>query len=168
VPYSDPSNIEWIKWVLDLKQPKTVLDIGAGAGKYGRLVKEVLPDAEVTGVEIWGPYVKQFGLDEIYDTVHICDARIYPFFSYDMVFLGDVLEHMTRSEATDIWRKVSRSAKYAVVSIPIVHFPQGDFEGNPFEIHVEDHWTHDEVLEYFPGITGYQLFEKTGIYIAEF
>jgi hypothetical protein len=168
VPYSDPSNVEWIKWALDLKQPKTVLDIGPGAGKYGKLVKEVLPETKTTAVEIWAPYVKKFGLENIYDTVHICDARIYPYFSADMVIFGDVLEHMTKAEAGELWRQAMRSAKTAILSVPIIHFPQGDFDGNPYEVHVEDHWTHEDILEFFPGITGYQLFEVTGTYIGEF
>lgn len=168
MPFSDISNTEWIKWVLDIKKPKTVLDIGPGAGKYAHLVKEVLPDTHITGVEIWAPYVKEYGLEYFYDTVHICDARIYPNFNFDLVIFGDVLEHMTRAEARELWMKASREAKSAIISIPTIHFPQGDIEGNPYEIHVEEHWTHDEILEFFPGITGFQNFEVTGTYIGEF
>ncbi len=169
MPYSNPENIEWVTWALELKQPKTILDIGPGAGKYGKLAKETLPNVETTCVEIWAPYVSKFSLHDIYDVVHISDARIYqPQFVYDMTILGDVLEHMSRAEAVALWKKTMRYSRSAIISIPIIHYPQGDFDGNPFEVHVEDHWTHEEVLNYFPGITGYRTFDTVGVYIAEF
>ena len=169
MPYSDMSNIPWIEWALEKKMPKTVLDLGVGAGKYGKIVKKVLPESLVVGVEIWAPYVAEFNLNKIYDKVHICDARIYPDFNYDLVFLGDVLEHMTKDEAIDLWRKVSKQAKTAILSIPIINFPQShEHGGNPFEDHIKDNWTHDEVMTSFAGITGYRTFQVTGVYIAEF
>ena len=169
MPHSDMSNVPWIEWALEIKAPNTVLDIGVGAGKYGKLVKKVLPKALVVGVEVWAPYIEEFKLDRIYDRVHICDARIYPDFNYDLVFLGDVLEHMTKDEAIELWAKVSKQAKTAILSIPIIEFPQGHEHGeNPFEDHVKDNWTHDEVMSSFGGITGYRLFKVTGVYIAEF
>lgn len=168
MPYSDSANIEWIKWAVDLIRPHTVLDIGAGAGKYGRLTKEVDSSIYTTGVEIWAPYVKQFDLESIYDQVHICDARIYPNFKYDMVFMGDVLEHMTKEEALTLWTKASKEAGVAVLSVPIIHFPQHEYEGNPYEIHVKEDWSHDEVMATFPGITAYRTFDVTGIYMGDF
>ena len=168
MPYSDPSNILWISWVLNEVNPNTVLDIGAGAGKYGKLTKEFNPDIKTTAVEIWAPYVKQFDLESIYDQVHICDARIYPDFKFDLGFLGDVLEHMTKAEAVELWEKVSKEALVAVLSVPIVHYPQGEYENNPYEIHVKDDWTHEEVMKTFPGITAHRTFDVTGIYMADF
>jgi trans-aconitate methyltransferase len=163
------SNIPWIEWALETKLPNTILDLGAGAGKYGKLVKKVLPKSLVVGVEIWAPYVEEFNLNKIYDKVHICDARIYPDFNYDLVFLGDILEHMTKEEAVELWDKISRQAKTVILSIPIIKFPQKHEHGeNPFEDHVKDNWTHEEVIASFLGITGYRTFKVTGIYIAEF
>ena len=168
MPYSDNSNVEWIRWILDLHKPTSAVDLGAGAGKYGKLIKEVLPECHVTGVEIWGPYIKEFDLESIYDKVIICDARIFPKFDRDLVIFGDVLEHMTSNEAIAIWEKVSKQAKFAIISIPIIHYHQDEYAGNPFEAHVDPDWNHERVLESFSGITGYQLYPETGVYFAEF
>ena len=168
MPYSDNSNTEWMRWLLEQLQPQSIIDIGAGAGKYGQLSKEILPGCHTTAVEIWAPYAIQFGLDKIYDRVDICDARIYPFQEVDLVIMGDVLEHMTKEDALALWERISKVAKNAVISIPIVHYPQDEYEGNPYEIHIEDHWTHEKVLESFAGITGFQVFPVVGCYAAKF
>ena len=48
--------------------PRTVLDVGAGYGKYGVLLREYLdPTPEVWGVEAWPPYVDAHRLAGIYD-----------------------------------------------------------------------------------------------------
>jgi SAM-dependent methyltransferase len=168
MPYSDKSNIEWFKWALEILQPKTVLDVGAGAGKYGSLVKELLPNAQVDAVEIWAPYIKEFELEKIYNKVYICDATIFPNYKYDLVIFGDVLEHMSKMDAMYVWSRAQSEAKSALISIPIIHFPQGESHGNPYEEHVEDHWTHEDILNTFSGITGYRQFQVTGTYLAEF
>ena len=168
MPYSHPENIEWVKEVLLKLNPKTITDVGPGAGKYGSLIKEVLPESHTTCVEIWAPYVERFNLGEIYDSVVISDARIYQNWNCDLVILGDVLEHMSEEEALSLWHKISQIAKYALIAIPIIHYPQGASEGNPFEAHVDDHWTHERVIAAFPQITEQQVFGITGSYLANF
>jgi hypothetical protein len=168
MPYSHPENNDWVRDVLTRLNPKTITDVGPGAGKYGSLVKSILPEAHLTCVEIWAPYVERFGLGEIYNSVIISDARIYSGWDCDLVILGDVLEHMSEAEALSVWRKISQMAKYAIIAIPIVHYPQGPSEGNPFEAHVDDHWTHERVMAAFPQICEQQVFEITGSYLADF
>ena len=151
MPYSDDSNIGDIQRLLEEYQPKSVLDIGAGAGKYGRLVKRVLPETTtVHAVEVWGPYIKEFSLNEIYAKIYMMDVRnvsqdVYDL--YEFVIFGDVLEHMTKDEAVRVFDKVNSSA---IISIPIVHWPQGHEHGNPYEEHVKDDWSVQEVLDTFP------------------
>jgi len=59
-------------------------------------------------------------------------------------------------------------ARHALIAIPIIHFPQGEEYGNPFERHVKDDWTHQEVLDTFPYITEYTVGQVTGAYWAVF
>lgn len=87
---------------------------------------------------------------------------------YDLVILGDVLEHMTVEESVALWELIKSQAKAAMISIPIVHFPQGHEHGNPYEEHIVDNWTHESVMSTFTGITGYRTFDITGSYVAEF
>lgn len=168
MPFSDPSNVDWFKWLVGEINPKSVVDVGPGAGKYGSLIREVSPETATTAVEIWEPYVATYGLANIYDKVVVADARDFEDYDVDLVILGDVLEHMSRVEAVTLWNKVRSKAKAAMISMPIIHFPQGCEHGNPYETHVEDNWTHEEILATFEGITGHTTFQVTGTYIAEF
>jgi hypothetical protein len=36
-----------------------------------------------------------------------------------------------------------------IVSIPIGHYPQGEYEGNPHEAHITDNWTPEALIETF-------------------
>ncbi len=171
MPWSAEENKPWIiEQMLEL-DPLSVLDVGAGAGVYGRLVRQSLPNVtKLDAVEIWTPYVSRFGLDKIYDEVFLDDIRIrsFPPSSYDVVIMGDVLEHMTKLQATLVWNHMLGVANKAVImSVPIIHYPQGHAEGNPYEEHVKDDWTAGEVLDSFMGITDYNTFDVTGVFIAD-
>ena len=83
----------------------------------------------------------------------------------DVVILGDVAEHMTAEDASLLWDRASAAARKAVyLSIPIIHYPQGEIEGNPHEHHVVDDWDHDKVLAAFPGISEWWLGSEVGVY----
>jgi hypothetical protein len=45
--------------------------------------------------------------------------------------------------------------------------PQDAVGGNPFEIHVKDNWTHQEVLVSFPNIIKFGTTKKIGVYWIE-
>jgi len=168
MPFSHEENIEWVREILLEISPKTIIDVGPGAGKYGRIIRECLPSSHTTCVEIWAPYVEKFQLAQVYDSIQICDARIYRDWDCDLVILGDVLEHMSQDQALELWRRVSNSARFAMIAIPIVHYPQGSSEGNPFEAHIEDHWSHERVMSTFSNIVSHKVFEITGTYLAQF
>lgn len=168
MPYSDNSNENYIRYILKNLKPKTVLDVGAGAGKYSYLVRSCLQNVSIDAVEAWEPYIDQFDLHSRYDNIFLQDVRETTNFNYDLVILGDILEHMTKEEAQDLWDKISKQAQNAIISIPIIHFPQGHYEGNPYEEHIKDDWTHEEVLSSFSNIKEYDVYEITGTYLAKF
>lgn len=144
----------------------SVLDIGAGAGTYSDLLRPLLPRATFTGVEIFEPYVGRFNLRRKYDNLILGDALTLDFEQHDLVILGDVLEHVEYDQALELWDKVRRLAKRAVLlSLPIVVYEQGCVGGNEHEAHLY-HWKHNELLETLPGI--YQSFAGTeiGCYLA--
>ena len=120
------------------------------------------------GIEAWEPYVEKFQLKERYNNLFIKDARDHENFDYDIVIFGDVLEHMPEKDAVKLWDKMSKQARYAIISIPIIHHPQGPYEGNPYEVHHEEDWNTDRVLEKFNGIIEHKEFQVTGTFIAKF
>jgi hypothetical protein len=161
-----------LSWITS-RNPRSALDVGAGSGTYGKALRDAMPARKpyMIGMEVWHPYIDRFGLPSIYDLVLHRDARSLPLDEWpraDVVILGDVLEHMAEADAVRVWNLARAAARKAVyLSIPIVHYPQGPEEGNPFETHVVDDWSHERVLATFPGITWHWQGTIVGRYEAE-
>lgn len=161
MPFSSSCGKGHIKRIVNKLKPKTALDIGVGAGTYAKM----FPHLEWTGVEIWGPYIEQYGLRDLYPTLHNVDAREWePTQQYDVVFCGDVLEHMTAQEAKALLDRLKYPTT-VIISIPIGHYPQGEYEGNPYERHVTDNWTVDEFHSVF-GVSQYHVVDgDIGVFV---
>ena len=145
---------------------RQILDVGPGAGNYSRLLRPVLPEAAWTGLEIWEPYVERFCLADYYDRIVLADVRNWdPDCDYDLVLMGDVLEHMQKSEAQECVQRFLDHTQLLLISIPIVPMPQEAFDGNPYEVHVKVDWSDEEVLKSFPNISMAFAGEEIGVYL---
>ena len=174
MPKSSNSGKRWIKnTVLEIfNKPMKILDVGCGRGTYKRLFKDIpfMYQSNWTGVEVWEPYIELFSLKSVYNTILNEDARKLNWNKlgiWDLVFMGDVLEHMTKQEAQHLVDQCLPNTKYIVISIPIVHMSQGAEHGNPYEIHVKPDWTDQEVLESFPNIIKHHKEGKIGVYLLK-
>ena len=137
MPFSSDRGKAHIKRIVNKIKPKTALDIGCGMGTYARL----FPDLEWTGVEIWEPYIEKYDLKSLYPTLHSVDAREWiPTQKYDVAFLGDVLEHMTVTDARYVLERLRECSETVIVSIPMGYYPQDAYEGNPHEEHITHNW----------------------------
>lgn len=170
MPDSNPETKPWISEQIYKIKPKNVLDVGAGKGLYLNLLYDVLgkDNVHVTAIEIWEDYIKFFMLKMRYDNLIHDDVRNIDNFNYDLVILGDILEHMSKEDAIAIWEKVSKQAKYAIIAIPIINHPQEAINDNPYEIHVKEDWSTEEVLDSFYGIIDHAEFSVCGAFIAKF
>lgn len=148
--------------------PASVLDVGAGMGTYAKILYPFIPNLIIDAIEVWQPYIEKYQLKDKYRNVYAIDARKHNDYNYDLVIFGDVLEHMPKDDAIQLWEKVSQQAQFALISIPIVHMPQHIIDGNPYEVHEEEDWSVESVLEEFKGIVEYKAFAETGIFIAYF
>lgn len=152
---------------------RTILDIGPGEGTYYELLKDV-PDIRLEGIEVWAPYVTQFNLQDKYNRIYIGDAYYFDFEAlgyFDMVLLGDVVEHLPHEQGVILINKAAYQSKYVMVSLPIINYPQGtSFDGNWFEAHLEQYSNERitelitnegwEILESFQGqIIGHYIFK---------
>lgn len=174
MPRSDKEGKNEIaEWCRELTDIKKIVDIGAGSGTYAKMFRKLrlFQDATLVGIEAWEPYIEEYALKERYHEVILSDVRKVDFSAlapFDLVIMGDVLEHITKEEAIEVVNAVSKITRYAIISIPIIHYPQDEYEGNPYEVHVKDDWSHKEVLETFSN------FEKTfegkviGCYLLRF
>jgi predicted TPR repeat methyltransferase len=127
----------------------------------------MLRSAHWTGVEVWGAYIEEYNLKDRYDYLINDDIRKLDFFkigNFDLCFLGDVLEHMTKEESIAVVDNVLTYCKHVIISIPIVYMPQGAFENNPYEIHIKDDWSDEEVKSTFSYIKDSAAVSKIGVY----
>lgn len=163
MPFSSQSGKASIRWVMSkIPAPKTALDVGCGSGTYAKM----FPNIEWTGVEVWEPYVEKYSLNSLYKTLFVQDVKAWDSDDhFDVCFLGDVLEHMTAEEAMLLHTKCRRLADTVIISIPIGHYPQDEYEGNPYERHVTDNWTDEKVKENFGNPTWSVIDGEIGVYV---
>jgi len=141
-----------IQKILKTISIENILDIGAGEGTYLNLYKSLVPTAHWTAIEVWSNYIEKYSLKEKYDVVINRDVRQIQEFGLshmDLVFAGDVLEHMTKEQAVELVDHILTNHKSLIISIPVVHMPQGEFEGNPYEEHIKDDWSDNEMKQTF-------------------
>lgn len=164
-PFIGTSALEGKRFVYGIFQslkPQKGLDIGCGSGTYARL----FPELDWTGVEVWEPYVAKFSLDRLYERFILADAREWePDDYYDVAVAGDVLEHMTAEEAVALMEKLKACADTVIVSIPVVHYPQDEIGGNPYERHVVEDWSVQNVIAAFGWPEWHGVEKPVGIFV---
>lgn len=138
MPYSSGTFDEEVATIIRAMSPSTVLDIGAGAGRYGHLIKKVSPQAHVTALELDAEYIARFQLRQVYDVVRQDDVE--SLFrnvdtEYDLVILGDVIEHLRKSVGIDLLNFLVYRSRRILVIFPL-RYRQGAFEGRSQEAHI--------------------------------
>lgn len=162
MPFSSERGKDSIKKMVSRVPHAKILDVGCGSGTYALM----FDDAQMTGIEIWRPYVEKYRLDRLYDHLIVADARNWdPDGHYDVAIAGDVLEHMDVVDAKHLLKTLRACSDTVVVSIPLGHYPQGEYEGNPHEIHVTDNWTHEGVVAAFGEPDWHSIDGEIGVYI---
>ena len=140
----------------------SILDIGAGCGTYGTLLKGFFE--YIDGVEAYEPYIKKFDLDKVYNNIFCIDALDVNLMPYDYIIMGDIIEHLTVMEAKILTTRIHRADKKMMVAIPYM-MPQGAVGGNNYEIHRQDDLTHKLFLERYPMMHNLFKNEHYGVYI---
>lgn len=118
--------------------PNSVLDIGSGAGKNGKIVKKINSKIILEGIEPTQKYIEDFNLNSFYDKIYQKDIQTFckedSKNRYDVVIIGDVLEHFFRSEAIDYLDYFLYRSKWVIAVWPTNLF-QDDAHENHYEIH---------------------------------
>lgn len=127
-------------------QPRSVLDVGVGYGKWGFLVRETLDwlenrrerdlwQTKIVGVEAYDGYSSPL-YDWVYDEIIYDDVAHYvqDMPGYDLVILGDVVEHFTKDEGNLLLDSLLSKCRNVLISTPVDFYTQ-EIEGNPWEAH---------------------------------
>ncbi len=139
MPYSCEAFDEDVGEILALLQPRSCLDVGAGAGKYGQFLRKICPATVSVAVEIEADYVARFGLTGIYNEVWNMDAQALFEKSteqaYDLVIFGDSIEHLRKSLGVDLLHLFYYRARMILILYP-VDYIQNSVDGYASEAHV--------------------------------
>lgn len=121
-------------------KPKTVYDIGAGAGKYGLLLKKNFPNTYSIGIELDREYIKQFKLEKSYCEIwniaaeDLISPRYYDF-DFDTVILGDIIEHLKKSDGIDLLNFLIYRTRWILIQYPVKYI-QNTVDGKSQEAHI--------------------------------
>ena len=138
-------------------QPRSVLDVGIGYGKYGMLAREYLDCAHfkkrsivIDGIEGFPDYI-QDGQRFYYDHIFIGDVRtLLPSVGqYEMILLMDILEHFDKEDGLKILKICQSKANYVLVATPLDIGIQGAVYDNEFERH-RFQWKKQHLLAFSP------------------
>ena len=160
MPYSSFIFDSAIAEIIKLIQPRTFIDIGAGAGKYGSIAKETDSSIETIAVEIEKDYLEKFNLPSVYKqiwNISATDLMRPEYFNsnFDIVMVGDILEHLRKSEGIDLLNFLIYRCRWIIVEFPH-RYPQNTVNGYISEAHISA-WTENDFLS----------FERTRIYAKD-
>jgi len=115
-------------------QPKSVLDVGAGWGKYGLLVREYAPVERVDMLDVSPPRYDVY--DHVYQGTVLEADRLLPADApvYDLALFVEVIEHLEKEDGWKALEVLTRRARQVIVTTPLGFRPQ-EFEGLPYETH---------------------------------
>lgn len=120
--YSWNTYDEVFKTFLIAMKPARIMDIGAGSGKYGKLVRQLLPDSHITAIEIDVEGVERNQLRKVYDQVATMQTIDFlmtsPKENFDLVIIGDCIEHMLKSTGIDLLNYLNYRSAYVLVITP--------------------------------------------------
>lgn len=125
--------------IYNLRRNTHILDVGAGAGTYGKLLRDYFEN--IDAIEIYTQYIYDFDLVNVYKTVFNADILTFDYSSYNYIIFGDVIEHMTHFEAFLLLQDIKDKGIKCLVAIPYL-MEQGPVGGNEYEVHLQSDLTH--------------------------
>ena len=171
-----PALVHFLRQIM----PASILDVGLGNGKLGFIARDLLDvmlgeryrkeqwQVRIDGVEVYEDYIQDHQR-AIYSDIHIGDAFevIDTLGSYDVIILGDVLEHFDKNKALQFLAKCfDHSQEHLILCIPLGEgWTQPEIYGNSYEEHLP-FWKADDFKpmatdwssSYFPGLGDYGCF----------
>jgi SAM-dependent methyltransferase len=133
VPTSEHWQIPQILDVVARERPRRVLDVGAGYGKFGYLVREYGGAERVDGIDVRPPRFAAYDRFIVGD-VRSIDDLLPPDSTYDLALIVEVVEHLTKPEAFELLERLTRRARRVLVTTPL-GFRSQDVDDMPYERH---------------------------------
>jgi 2-polyprenyl-3-methyl-5-hydroxy-6-metoxy-1,4-benzoquinol methylase len=173
------SQIPAIVHLITKLNPKTVLDIGKGFGKYAFLIHEYVginnknkidptrkmkqqSNIQIDAVEV-DPDLMLPHLSEVYTNIYFGDVnQLYKELpKYDVVLMIDIIEHIEKEGAVVLLKHLIGQGSKIIVSTPITFFEQQLYESS-YEDHIS-HWTIKDFKNI--GFIDVQYVDSSAIYL---
>src|SRR5947209_14362475 len=153
MPSSRPNSIPTIIHLVRQIKPLSILDVGVGFGKWGHLFREYTDiimserdpsryerknwQVKIDGIEGHAAYVTEMHR-YLYNEIHIGEASemIKKLSHYDLIFFGDVLEHLEKETGMQLLRDSWQLCNKAIIATtPRQETGQENVCGNELERH---------------------------------
>ena len=131
MPTAKPSNIEYVIGQIRKVNPKRILDVGVGFGKWGYLCRDYLEAAylrvrpedwqiTIDGVEPCKKYIsllQKLIYNKIYE--HPVENILKECHGYDLVLANDVIEHLEKKEGWFVLNTLIKQNSWIIVTVPL-------------------------------------------------
>lgn len=146
MPYSYNKYKQEIKESMleNINSRSNILDVGAGSGCYGDMLFGEFN--KIDALEIFPDYIEMFKLKEKYDNVIVGNIISFNFINYDFIIMGDIIEHLSVTDAQSILSQIEEEKKAVLVSVPYL-YEQGESFGNIYETHLQPDLTLEVMSE---------------------
>lgn len=167
MPSSRPNAVPVVVHLIKQLKPMSILDVGIGFGKWGHLFREytdILASQDdpgryhrenwkvrIDGIEGFPDYVTDMHR-YLYNNILMGDVRevVKSIDAYDVIFLGDIIEHLSKEDGIALINTMLPKANKAIVlSTPKYETSQEALCDNELERH-RSLWTASDFLS-FPG-----------------
>jgi hypothetical protein len=165
MPSSRPVTIPTVIHLVRQLKPRSILDVGVGFGKWGHLFREYtdINEAErdpqryhrdhwkirIDGIEGNPAYLTEMHRF-LYNEIYVGDARelIGTLPRYDVIFMGDVIEHLDKASGRRfLGDALQKTGKAVILTTPKYETGQGDLCANELERH-RSLWTAREFRKF--------------------
>lgn len=156
MPSSQYYHISKIMEMIISVDPKSVLDMGSGFGKFGVLCREYLElwdgrqkyefNRRIDCVEVFQKYISPL-YEYVYDNVYnnnILEVAPKLDVKYDLILLIDVLEHFEKDDGVNLLKTLLANNECILVSTPKKPTAQKDAFDNVYETH-RSVWSAEEL-----------------------
>lgn len=142
----------FLDWVLaNVERSEKILDVGFGGGVYGKILKAFYYE-NIDGIDAWGENINEMGLNFIYDNIFIENVLNFDFDYYDLIIMGDVLEHMSLEDSKSLLNRFITEEKVSklFIQVPYMYENHEEWQGNPYEVHIQDEINEEYMEREFP------------------
>jgi hypothetical protein len=163
MPGSYPEGKQEIKDFIEnnFSENTKILDVGPGRGIYGTLLNHKF---NIDCVEIFPRYVDDYNLSQIYKNIFISNILDFNYSSYDLIIMGDVLEHLDLYSAQKLINNICEKNIKVIVAVPY-NYEQGEWEGNIYETHLQPDLTIENMVLRYPNLKILYHYPHYGYYI---